>query len=61
MNRLIRFYLKIPFLGALYVEAGLPLYRKHLYSINKWNKEIIVDFPLGEIILTPWQNVRSKK
>lgn len=53
MKKVIRFYLPLPFLGVVYVEAGFPLYKKHLYSLNKWHNEIVVEFPLGEMIFTP--------
>jgi len=57
MKKIIKFYIRLPFLGAIYFEAGCPLYKKHLYSLNRWNKEIIIEFPLGELILTPRKSI----
>lgn len=61
MKQIYRFYLNIPCFGGLYLEAGFPLYKKHLYSINKWHNEIVVEFPLGELIFTPRKILASEE
>ena len=59
MNQIIRFYLKVPCFGAFYVEAGFPLYKKRLYSLNKWHNEIVAEFPFGEVIFTPSASAKN--
>lgn len=61
MKHIVKFYFIIPRFGAFHFEAGIPLYRKRLYSLNKWHKETIVEFPLGEFIYTPWSSLRREK
>jgi len=61
MKKVIRFYLNIPFFGQCYFEAGIPLYKKRLYSLNKWHNEIVAEFPLGEIIFTPRKLLTPEK
>lgn len=61
MKPVLKFYISLPYIGAIHCHAGPSLYKKHLYSINKWNKETIIELPLAEFIFTPWQIVRAEK
>ncbi len=56
----MRIYWRIKGVGALFFEVDRALGKKPLCSINKWNKEIIVNIPYCQIILTPWTQLRHE-
>jgi hypothetical protein len=56
----MRIYWRIKGLGAFFFEGDKALGKKPLFSINKWNKEIIVNMPYCQIILTPWSQLSNE-
>ena len=48
-----RYYLKVNRVGAAYLEFSRDLGKKPLYSVNKYNREWVIDVPFGSVILTP--------
>ena len=58
---LMRFYIKIPQIGAVYCEITTLLGNKHLCSYNKLDKDYILDLPWTEIIFTPWSVLQKEK
>ena len=56
----MRIYFNIPFVGAIYCEISTIFSNIHLYSINKWRNEYIIDLPWTQIIFTPWQRVKRR-
>lgn len=56
----MRIYWRIKGLGAFFFEVDKTLGKKPLCSINIWNKEIVVNIPYCQIILTPWSQLRNE-
>jgi hypothetical protein len=56
----MRIYFKIPYLGAVYIEKSILYRNKHLFSINKWDTEYIIDLFGLEIIITPWSKLKNE-
>ncbi len=53
-------YIRMNRVGALYIEISTFFDSKLLPSINKWNKEVILDLPKTQIIWTPWSVLRDE-
>lgn len=60
MARARRLYVKLPYLGALYCEFSILNKSEYLLSINKFGKELIINLPWVEIILTPWSVLKRE-
>lgn len=54
-------YLRVPLLGAFYIECSTLYSMKPIFQINSWNNEIILDFPGGQAIITPWSKLRREE
>lgn len=54
------FYFKIYKIGAAHIELSTLYTLKPLLSINRWDKEIIIDGPGLRVILTPWARLVSE-
>ncbi len=46
-------YFKSRGIGAVFIECSIVLGKKPLFSLNKYNKEWVVDLPYSQLIYTP--------
>ena len=53
----VNLYVRIYRVGAVYVELSTFLDSKPLCSINRFGKEVVIDLPWTQLILTPWSRL----
>ncbi len=46
-------YFKSRATGAVFIECAIVLGKKPLFSLNKYNKEWVIDLPYSQLIYTP--------